>query len=877
MPANTQATEHRLTPGGDPIMTAKFLIPASNTPVLQRGRLLDLLTACVSGPVTIVSAPAGSGKTVLASSWVASGAAPGPVTWISLDDEDDVPGIFWTYLITGLHRSGVDLTGVGLPEDPDDLDHSILVRLAARICERDTPVIVLLDNAEGLTRRRICDDLDFLVRHAAGKLRLVVVTRSEPGLPLPQYRLEGLVREIGFGDLAFTPDEAKELLASRRPELPEHQITALSARTGGWAAGLRLADLSALGGDEYDVAVLTDSDIAVYFRSEVLETLPGPVRQFLLATSITEQLSPALAGHLSGLREAGSTLRTLAQSMVFVEPAPGSEGVYRYHPLVREILEAQLRQQFPVRWRRLQRKAAQWYATQGAVDAAARHYAAAGDWDEGAKVLVRQLAVGRLLSSAPSDPLAAAFSEMPQDITGPEVAVTAAAAAFVAGDLDACDKHLASAQELVSGDAIRGDSELELAIALTALARSAALPGGVASAQAAELALIRVGSDRPVDDAAWALVGYGSGSADLVRGARPAARESLTAAVRGAREAGRPYLVAAARGRLALTEALDGRLTAAVEAAGAGGRPSGLVGVGSGALAGDAALAWVASERGDLPAAMASLRAARGLAGDDVATSAVLALVQSRVLRARGDLSGALAVLDDAGPLPRPLPDWLEDRVTAAAAEVSTAQGRPGDAVERVQRRAGSEGEACLLALGWAKLPLGAPGESGRLARQVLHQPDLPLDLRVDAHLLAAASALALGHADAASAAIGEAGRLAATERLRRPFDEAPRRIRSLLEQRSLHASAAPATRPENPQRSIPSARPSGDLIVQPLTEREREVLGYLDALLPTEEIAAKMFVSVNTVKTHVRAILRKLSAERRNEAVRRARDLGLV
>jgi LuxR family maltose regulon positive regulatory protein len=223
--------------------------------------------------------------------------------------------------------------------------------------------------------------------------------------------------------------------------------------------------------------------------------------------------------------------------------------------------------------------------------------------------------------------------------------------------------------------------------------------------------------------------------------------------------------------------------------------------------------------------------------------------------------------------------------MNAAAVGVCLAQGRPEAAVERLPRQMPDGEVPLLLALGWTKLATGAAVESGRLARQVTQQPVGGLDLHVGAHLLAAASALALGQAEPAGLSLREAVRLAAASGCRRPFDEAPRRVKSLLDQRrpALPMQAAPASPSLSPRRGgsalhVPTqARPPQGVLIQPLTEREREVLGYLDALLPTEEIAARMFVSVNTVKTHVRAILRKLSAERRNEAIRRARELGLL
>jgi LuxR family maltose regulon positive regulatory protein len=887
--------ERMLTPAGDPVMTAKFLVPVMNAPVLERPRLNDLLTAAADRPLTLIGAPAGSGKTVLASSWVRAGAAPGPVGWISLDEEDDLPGVFWTYVLTALQRAGADLAGVRMPEDAEHIDHSLLVRLSARLSERSAPLVLVLDNAETITRQQICDDLDFLVRHAAGRLRLVLVTRVDPGLPLPQYRLEGGLTEIRFSDLAFPPDEARQLLSARRPELSESAVQAFSYRTRGWAAGLRLADLAdgEPSTEDQDPAVVAASDIALYFRTEVLEAQPAEVRDFLLATSVVRVLVPGLATHLSGLREAEATLRALAQTSVFVEAVPGEDEAFRYHPLARNLLMAQLRQEFPARWRRLNRKAANWLAQEGRTDDAVRQFAAAGDWQDAAVVVVRHRAVGRLLAGGPAGDLAAALVLLPTEVAGPEAAAVAAAVALVRGDLPGCDKHLLRTRELVPADAGEPTKEIELAAGLVALARTAVAGGvgGIEAGELAETATLRLGLARPVDAAIEALLAYGRGCALLAAGDLEPARQTLAAAVEEASAAEHPYLVGLARARLALTEAMTGRLAEAAEGArlagvdavpDAHGCPQG------GDLAATAALAWVASERGDLTEALAPLRTtgASRHRHEDLVAAAVLVLVRCRLLRARGDLLGALGALDDfelngAGLVP----DWLEQRMNAAAVGVCLAQGRPEAAVERLPRQMPDGEVPLLLALGWTKLATGAAVESGRLARQVTQQPVGGLDLHVGAHLLAAASALALGQAEPAGLSLREAVRLAAASGCRRPFDEAPRRVKSLLDQRrpALPMQAAPASPSLSPRRGgsalqVPTqAQPPQGVLIQPLTEREREVLGYLDALLPTEEIAARMFVSVNTVKTHVRAILRKLSAERRNEAIRRARELGLL
>jgi LuxR family transcriptional regulator, maltose regulon positive regulatory protein len=871
---------------GDPIMTAKFLVPAPNGPMLRRRRLVDRLSTAVAGHlVTLVCAPAGSGKTVLASSWVVAGAVPGTVVWISLDEEDDRPGVFWTYLITGLEHGGVDVEGVGLPRSVESVDRSLLVRLAARLSERAETVVIVLDNADGLSQRRLADDLDFLLRHAGERLRLVVLARVEPALPLPLYRLERLVAEVRFPDLAFTLGEARELLRARRRNLSENAVHTVSDRTRGWAAGLRLVELPDGHGhaDERDPAASDDSDLAGYFRSEVLGKQPPNVRDVLLATSVADVVPTALARHLSDSKDAGMILRTLAQQAAFVASAPDADEVYRYHPIVRELLVGQLRSEHPRRWRRLQRKAARWFESAGRTVEAVHEYASGGNWVQVARLLVRQDGLGRLLAGTSTAPLAVACARMPAGLPGPEPAVVAAAVALVDGDLEACDKHLARAEELAADEPEDRRADLDAAVALTALTRFAAAgaPGGGPVADAADAAVDRLRALRPVDAVVGALLAHGRGCTLLADGRPAPARQTLAAAERAAHNAGCPELASRCVARLALAEALLGRLREACDTAARARRTAEASGGAAQTLAAaDVALAWVASERGDLPEATTHARHAAGdpllLVG--VTTAPVLALVRARLLRARGDLPGALAALDrlrDVGPLP----DALADRVGGAAAGLLLAQGRPAAAADRVRDDGADDGSSGLLALGWAALALGEAADGEARARRVTRRSGAPLDLQVEGHLLAAACALTLSRPESAAAAVDEALRLASPERIRRPFDEAPRRIRALLQQRDAHAAhRLSGGRPDaGGGGAVPLARAPEVLTVQPLTDRELDVLGYLDALLPTQEIAARMYVSVNTVKSHVRAILRKLAVERRNEAVRRARELGLI
>jgi LuxR family maltose regulon positive regulatory protein len=383
-------------------------------------------------------------------------------------------------------------------------------------------------------------------------------------------------------------------------------------------------------------------------------------------------------------------------------------------------------------------------------------------------------------------------------------------------------------------------------------------------------------------------------------------------------------------GRLALAEAIAGRLR---RAAGCANRALALAG--SGAAAGrlqpatvDLALAWVGTERADGQQSRGSTAAAatNPETGRDPVAVGALALVRSRLARGRGDLVGAVTALRQARAADPPPPRWLRDRIDAAEAMVLVAQGRAEAALGLLSRpsavspagsaqragaggpgdpagRGGAGGPArpedpaaeLVLARGWAQLETGAVAAAADAVRQAAQRSRLPLDVQVDTLLLAAAVELGESRPEVAREALGRAARLAEPERLRRPFQQAMPRLRRILREQDVLAEyswwagtgATGAHRVGPPHRvgahpaaaGGPGAAPHADpaVIVQPLTEREREVLTHLAALLSTEEIAGRMFLSVNTVKTHVRAILRKLAAERRNEAVRRARKLGLV
>ena len=225
-------------------MAAKFEAPKLPLWLVVRQRLLDCISQGVREQLTLVSAPAGCGKTVLAASWAAAGAAPGPVAWLSLDEDDNKPGVFWCYVLAALARVGVPVSDVGMPAVAETVDRSVLIRLAAGLSEQSEPVVLILDDAQVLGDRAVLDGIEFLLRHAGNSLRLVILTRVDPALPLHRYRLAGSMTELRLDELAFTPVEARALLTAHDADLPEDTAIALAEKAHGWAASLRLAALS---------------------------------------------------------------------------------------------------------------------------------------------------------------------------------------------------------------------------------------------------------------------------------------------------------------------------------------------------------------------------------------------------------------------------------------------------------------------------------------------------------------------------------------------------------------------------------------------------------------------------------------------------------
>lgn len=861
-------------------------VPPLPMTFVPRARLFVALDRGVRGPLTLVSAPAGTGKTVAVASWVAAARAPGPVAWVSLSEAAGGRDAVWPLLVEALHRTGAVLEDRGTRQGSVTAQRRS--RLARQITAQPEAITVVLDCDIDLSKQA-AEAVDQLLAACQGQLRLIVLSRSDPLLPLHLYRLDGALAEIRLAELAFTRSEAEQLLAHRGVRLPSAALDIVCDRTRGWAAGLQLASMSlANSADPSETArQLTGASgtVAEYLMNEVLDAHPAPARRLLLETSVVDVLRPGLAEALAG-PHAQRALTFLARGNAFLEPVPDTAGAYRYHPMFRELLYAQLAYESPADLPRLHLAAARWLAGEGAVDDAIRNAVAADAWETAARLLIDELAIADLLCSARGS-TAHLFVGMPEHAGSGAAGLVRSALALATGDATAARHHLRTATEQL----LEADGWVAGAASAAFLETLLDEAGGDVEAvmQAADEAkqlLARVQNDRT--SAHPELLGRleAARAAALARDGRLLeAAGCYAAAIRAGTRTGFERSFVDWHGHLALLAAWLGQYRKAArfaEQAQLVQRESELAGPQCSAAA-EVALAWVALETYDLAEARRHILAAgECTTSNEVVSHCALALVDARVRRAHGDLLGARKVLDQARARPD-APSWLTDRLAVESALVDTALGGGTRPVELGADLAGPALEEAVLARAQARL---ASGKDLDRPVAIPNGSSAILPTRVDRWLLESYRRLRRGEAQQAADALNHSLRLAAPEQLRRPFREAPADVRRLFRARRDLASQhrwllggdaeAPATRAGAPPQ-LASVDVPDQVMVEQLTQKELEVLGHLAELLTTEEIAGAMFVSVNTVRTHVRNILRKLAVSRRNEAIRRARDLGIL
>lgn len=870
--------------GGPGPVDPRFAVPLA-TNVVVRSRLHARLTEGTGASCVLIAAPAGWGKTLLASSWLSACGTVSRAAWISLGPRDDDLRGFWAAVADALIPALGDLAAAGLRNAVagDDLEQ-MPGKVAAALAAAEQPVVLVLDNLHEITALAVHESLLRLVRRPPRGLRFVVTTRRDPPWPLNQLRLAGVLSEIRAADLAFGPDETRALFDGLGIDLDGAHVGRLVARTEGWAAGLRLAALEMAGAadpaDFVDAFSGDDHAVAAYLLDEVIDRLAPELLDFLVRVSILDVVSAGLADAMTGGRTGAAKLAELAASNLFVQAVGRGGRWYRLHRLIGDVLRTQITQ--PRTWRDLHRRAAEWHLHHAMPYDAVR-YALRGElWPLAAELLGVHVLALAVRGSREIDTL---LTAVPREVLlrHPELAATLAAARTYHGSPhDVRDMTAAARAGVDSLPPARAD-RLRLLLDLTEL--------GAGRANGDLLAVVAACRRIPQDPAVLAasglagwdvvplLVVSNAGTAELWIGDLVEADEHLRAAVDLGPAGGvlRPHLNAAAH--LALLRCERGDLGAAQDeaqsavdrAVDAGWTVSVQV------VAAYLALTWVALDRdepadfdrwsarvaeveaiiperhveltaaaltalrradsGDPVRALSGLRSAvASAAGAPPALADRLLQVEADLLCRVGDVQGAQDVL--AG---------LRDVSTAgsahALARLNLAVGNPAAATQVLDRFPGAGATVRGLV-------------EGGILRSLIAWPDDP--------------AVALARLDGALRAAAPLG-------MRRPFLAQAPQLRDVLGASIEAGTAAAAFAVDLLRRMSGKGSAPPAIMAEPLTDREQHILRYLASTLSNAEIAAELYLSVNTVKTHQRMVYRKLGAGGRRDAVRRAKELRLL
>jgi LuxR family maltose regulon positive regulatory protein len=850
--------------------------------------------------VTQVSAPAGSGKTLLLRSWIAEAGLIGRAAWVSVPREERDAQRFWLAVLDALRATAAGAALVGPLTAAPELDGGAIVeRLLADLGSLEEPLWLLLDDVHEMRSAEALAQLQLLVLRAPPQLRLVLVTRRELRLGLHRLRLEGELTELRAEDLRFTYEEARTLLAAAGVQLSDATLARLMQRTEGWVAGLRLAALALAGHPDPERFAVefsgSERTVAEYLLAEVLERQPEQVRLLLLRTSILERVTGPLADLLTGSLGGERILQELEEANAFVVALDAGRSWFRYHPLFADLLQLQLRRSALDEVPALHAAAAGWLAGHGYPIEAIRHAQAAQDWRLAARLLFdhwsglrldgRAGAGHELLGSFPAGAVAA----------DPELAALRAADQLARGSLAEAERYLMLASRRSESCSPDRQEGLQVALAVVRLSLGSQRGDMTAVVEQVERLLAPAGAPDPAQpgggDELRAVALTNLGIAELWTGHIPQAERHLEQAIALARRADRHYLELtglahlahlAAAGDLRSHRLAAQRSRQAIELArqhGWGDEP--ITGVAYAMLGATLAVQgrleeaepWLEHAERTLqpavqPAAGLVLRLARGLLelGRGREHQALADFRSAERLRNLLISSHVFAQMGRAIALHTLVRMGQTERVEQA---LSAMDQQERDSVEM---------RTVVAAL---RLARGDPAAAITVLAPVLGGSGpvvAPRNWAMQALLVEATASYALGDPGAAERALERALDLAEPDGLLSPFLIFP--VPGLLERHRRHTGHAALITDILDLLAgnrLPPPRNEAEPLHEPLSESETRVLRYLPTNLSAPEIAGELHLSVNTVKTHMRRLYAKLGIHRRAAAVDRARALGLL
>jgi LuxR family transcriptional regulator, maltose regulon positive regulatory protein len=904
-----------------PLVETKLYIPKLRRSLVARPRLSGRLRRGAASRLTLISAPAGFGKTTLLAEWLAATPTERSVAWLSLDEGDSQPASYWTYLITALQAvvPGVGTSTLPLLQSGQPPIETVLTTVLNELSTVPNDVYLVLDDYHLVDGPDVQAGMTFLLEHLPPQVHLVVSTREDPALPLARLRARGELVEIRAADLRFTLDEVAAYLNDVTGlDLAAGDIATLEGRTEGWIAALQLAALSMQGRDDVAgfIAGFAGDDryIVDYLVEEVLGRQPAHVRSFLHQTSILDRLSGPLCDAVTGQPGGKAMLESLDRANLFVVPLDDSRRWYRYHHLFADVLHTHLMDEHPDRVADLHRRASRWYEQDGEPSQAIRHALAAGDVERAAGLV--ELAIPELRRSRQEATIRGWLDAIPDDVVRvrPVLAVGFIGALMAGGEFEGVEDRLRDAARWLepTGDH-DGTWTPPAGTVVVDQGELRRLPGAIEMYRAG-LALVRGDAPATIDHAQRAIhraadeddltrAGASAlmGLASWGRGDLEAAYRAYSVAAEGLRRAGYIADVLGCSITLADIRITQGRLGEALrtyeQALRLAANPDGTV------LRGTAdmyvGMSQIACERDDLPAATQHLLRAEELGEHTWLPQNPYRwrVTMARVREAEGDLDGALGLLDEAqrvymgdfSPNVRPIP--------ALRARLLTTQGRVGEALAWARGQGLSATDdlsylrefehitlaRVLLAQSRAQRSEAPISDAARLLQRLLQAAEAGerTGSVIEILVLQALTDHARGDVPDAVAALERALTLAEPEGYVRVFvGEGPPMaslLRRVAKQRTGWDYVRRLLNPRSHAGATPPAGPARQRLVEPLSERELEVLRLLGSDLDGPDIARELTVSLNTLRTHTRNIYAKLGVNSRRAAVRQAAELNLL
>jgi LuxR family maltose regulon positive regulatory protein len=902
-----------------PLLETKFHVPTRRRVLVARSRLTERLGRAGESALTLVSAPAGFGKTTLLTDWLTAAPGGGRLTaWLALDHSDNDPALFWAYFIAALQTAapGVGAGALALLSSTESPKEAFVVTLLNDLAALSDEVVLVLDDYHVIEEAHIRDGMAYLVEHLPPQIRLVIASRADPVLPLARLRARGELVEIRAADLRFTLNETAAYLNEVMGlELTPADVAALEGRTEGWIAALQLAALSMQG--RTDVAGFIagfagdDRYIVDYLAGEVLQRQPERIRSFLLHTSILSRLTGSLCDAVTGQDDGRAMLEALDRGNLFLVPLDDRRLWYRYHHLFADVLRARLLDEQRDQVHELHRRASAWYARNGDQSAAIGHALDGDDFERAADLI--EMAARPAFQARQEVTFRRWLEALPEELfrVRPVLAIALVGVHMVRGDIEGVEARLQDIERcLEAAAAVPAHRDIP-STTMVVIDREEfrRIPNQIAVYRAGQ-ALIRGDAAGTITHARRALelaaeddhLGHGSAAALLAlaywtQGDLEAARRRYADALPSLEKAG--HLSDALGLSLALADILiaQGRLREAMSTYGRGLKVAAeqaplLL---RGAADMHVGMSELHREHNDLDTAEQHLHTGTelgehaGLPQNAYRSRVALA----RIRQAQGDLASAEDLLDEAERVYTG--DYSPDvrPVAALRARVHLAQGKVDDAFAWAHDRHLCATDTLsylhefehitlariLLAQGTAAPADGPKRDATRLLERLLAaaKEGQRMGSAIEITVLQALDHHARADVPGALAALEQALTLAERERYVRIFlDEGPPMT-------TLLRAAAQQGRARDYARHLLASDRSGGCsapvqrsLVEPLSERELHVLRLLRTDLSGPDIARELTVSLNTIRTHTKSIYAKLSVNNRRAAVRRAEELDL-